>query len=183
MEKLHRRSDGIYETDSGLFGVQPLRGRTYEDGTSNFKFVGNMAGPTVEVVWTGEIAVIESETAMAMVGYGYAQHITDEQMDAWNAEVEKWLEEQAQQNQGSTLDDDTDLDPGDDQGGPNQPQNGPEGGQEVTPGQTGDETLPDVVETTSTETTSTETPSEPVDPSEQSPDTGSDASGSRKRRK
>lgn len=178
MEKLHRRSDGIYETDSGLFGIQPLRGRTYEDGTSNFKFVGNMAGPTVEVVWTGPIAVIESETAMAMVGYGYAQHITDEQMDAWNAEVEAWLEEQAQQNQGSTLDDDTDKDPGDDLGDPNQPPIDPQGGQEVTPGQTGDETLPDPADTTSTETTS-----EPVDSSEQSPDTGSDASGSRKRRK
>lgn len=97
MEKLSKRSDGIFETQSGSFAIQPRRSSGRDGENQWFDFHPAAWQPAIRVRWPlGEvIAVIPQDTALLMLTRGYARLITAEQADAWNDRVTKQAEADA----------------------------------------------------------------------------------------
>jgi len=95
MEQLHRRSDGIAETPSGLFAVTPrTKSGVTGNGVAWFEFRASYTTPVVRIEWDDRspFIVIDGETANQMLRLGYADNISDEQLalyatafDAWQA--------------------------------------------------------------------------------------------------
>ena len=159
MEKLYKRSDGISETSSGLFGVSPLRYSEHADGTRSFEFMGRVNGPVQHVIWEGNIAVIKPDTALVMVAKGYASHLTDEQVQEWNEMVQEWIDSQfVPDPDGSEDTPDTPEVTEDNSLGPQNDTPGDTGGDMTTETTPTEETPP--VETLTEETPTEETPTE-----------------------
>lgn len=95
MEQLHRRSDGIAETPSGLFAVTPrTKSGVTVNGVAWFEFRASYTTPVVRIEWDDRspFIMIDGETANQMLRLGYADNITDEHIamyakafDAWQA--------------------------------------------------------------------------------------------------
>lgn len=103
MEPLQRRSDGIYETPSGLFAVVPLHitGKLAGEGdqtTSYFRFKPTIFAEAIEIRWlTGEpFVIIEQGAATSMLRNGHATNISGELADRYNMELEEFLKKQKQ---------------------------------------------------------------------------------------
>lgn len=96
MEKLSRRSDGAYETPSGLFAVAPRAVSGKKDGITWFEFKASVLSEVTRVEWPSgvPVIVIEQATAISMLRNGYAHGITDDLMDQYNEAVAKWEAEQ-----------------------------------------------------------------------------------------
>lgn len=90
MEKLYRRADGAAETPDGLLAVIPLQGQRVDEENSVFSFKSNPYGPSIRVQWNtaAGIAIIDADTAAAMVRHGYATGMTEYQVSAYNDAVE-----------------------------------------------------------------------------------------------
>lgn len=102
MEKLQKRSDGFYETPSGLLGVKPKRYLLETASYRQFSFKVHPVEPSVVVRWRKEdqIAVIDDDVAKSMLSLGYAEHVTEALADLWNAKVEE-LQSDAQEPEGN----------------------------------------------------------------------------------
>jgi hypothetical protein len=94
MEKLSRRSDGAYETPSGLFAIAPRAVSGRRDGNAWFEFKATVLSPVTRVEWPerAPVIVIDQATARTMLLNGYAFGITDAQMDDYNAAVDAYNE-------------------------------------------------------------------------------------------
>lgn len=92
MEKLSRRSDGAYETPSGLFAIAPRAVSGRRDGTAWFEFKATPLSEVIRVEWPDKapVVVLPQETARVMLRNQYAFGITDEQMDQYNAAVDAY---------------------------------------------------------------------------------------------
>lgn len=97
MEKLHRRSDHVCETPTGLYAVFPtVRTKDLPDGTSYLEFKHAVTSPVIKVTWpTGGLAIIEKDTAETMVRSGYARGLTDDELKMYNAAVDAVLNKEA----------------------------------------------------------------------------------------
>ena len=97
MEKLHRRSDHVCETPSGLYAVFPtVRTKDLPNGTSYLEFKHAVTSPVIKVTWpTGGLAIIEKDTAETMVRSGYARGLTDDELKMYNAAVDAVLNKEA----------------------------------------------------------------------------------------
>lgn len=93
MEKLTRRSDGIYETQSGLFAVLPLRSSGNNEFQSWFDYKAQMWSETIRIRWdtADKIAVIPQKYAISLFNLKYASTITPELADQWNEKVENFM--------------------------------------------------------------------------------------------
>lgn len=89
MERLQKRSDGFFETPSGLLAVSPKRVLYESASYLQFNFKVKPLEPSIVVRWRKEdgIAVIDEEIAKTMHGLGYADHASEEQVERWNARV------------------------------------------------------------------------------------------------
>lgn len=91
-EKITRRSDGAYETPSGLFAVQMRvrSGERKDSGIAWFEFKAGILSPVQRVEWqaAAPFALLPQDTARSLVLLGYANGITDELMDKYNALVD-----------------------------------------------------------------------------------------------
>lgn len=96
MEKLQRRSDGFYETPSGLFAVAPRAVSGRREGVAWFEFKASALGEVIRVEWPDGAPVIAiGETdARVMLRHGYANAVTDELMEQYNQAVAAYLEQQ-----------------------------------------------------------------------------------------
>lgn len=102
MERLQRRSDGFYETASGLFAVSPKR-HIYESASYlQFNFKARPLEPSIIVRWRKEdgIAVIDASVAQVMYSSGYATHASEEQVARWNEKADE-LASDAQEPEGN----------------------------------------------------------------------------------
>lgn len=91
MEKLTKRSDGIFETASGLFAVYLKRSSGSDGENKWFDFKPQTWGDPVRVRWPSrdEIAVIDHVYATTLFRLRYGVSITQAQADAWNARVDE----------------------------------------------------------------------------------------------
>jgi hypothetical protein len=94
MEKLQRRSDGYFETPSGLFAVQPKAVSGSKDGLSFFEFKVGVLSDRTRVEWPSDapIIVIDQQVAVNMMRARYAYNITEAQMDDYNTAVDNYLQ-------------------------------------------------------------------------------------------
>lgn len=90
MEKLQRRSDGFAETQSGNLGVFPLRSSGKDTEHKWFDFKRTAVSDTVRVRWRidDKIIVVEAATALYLFRKGYARHVTDAEVLAWNETID-----------------------------------------------------------------------------------------------
>lgn len=91
MEKLTKRSDGIFETASGLFAVS-LKRSSGSDGENNwFDYMPQSWGEPVRIRWPArdEIAVIDHVYATTLFRLRYGTTITQVQADKWNDRIEE----------------------------------------------------------------------------------------------
>lgn len=91
MEKLSKRSDGIFETQSGNFAVLPVRTSGRDGETQWFDFKPASWEDTIRIRWPlrDKIAVIDQTYAMLMFNLGYGRTITEELADEWNERIEE----------------------------------------------------------------------------------------------
>lgn len=93
MEKLSRRSDGLFETQSGHFAVRPVSS-TGSDGEHKwFDFHATPFSAKQRLRWPiGEvIAVIPQATAMLLLTKGYAKNIVQADADTWNDRIDNQI--------------------------------------------------------------------------------------------
>lgn len=98
MEKLQRRSDGVYETPSGLLAISPRVAsgkKELADGTmwSWFEFKASHMGEVIRIEWpTGApVIAIEATAALHMMKNNYAFNIDDVKMQGYNDAVDAYL--------------------------------------------------------------------------------------------
>lgn len=93
MEKLSRRSDGIFETQSGLFAIQPKRASGGDGENYFFDFHPRSWDPPVRIRWPAgdPIAVIDQSIALLMLQREYAYNITQSLADIWNARIDQQI--------------------------------------------------------------------------------------------
>lgn len=92
LEKLHLRSDGFAETQSGLFAVDMLRqSGTDGEGNAFFRFRPGYLEQAVTVIWPQDDAfvLIPEGTAKVLVARKYAKPIDQDMIDRHNAAIEK----------------------------------------------------------------------------------------------
>jgi hypothetical protein len=89
MEKLQLRSDGFWETSSGLFAVSPLRMSGQDSDLYWFDYKVKPMAATTRVRWRKDdgIAVIDQDVARFMLGAKYAQNVSQEQAERWNGKI------------------------------------------------------------------------------------------------
>lgn len=93
MEKLQRRSDGIYETPTGLVAIVPVKRSGVRNGMAWFEFKARMLGAPTRVEWpeSAPVIAVDADVARTMMANRYALNINDEQMDDYNAAIDAWL--------------------------------------------------------------------------------------------
>lgn len=86
---LQRRSDGAYETSDGLFAVKLKIISGAREQTNWFEFKSSPMAPIIRVEWPvgAPFALLPQETAKALVRAGYADTISDQEMDLYNKAV------------------------------------------------------------------------------------------------
>jgi len=90
MEKLNKRSDGIFETSSGLFAVLPKRSSGTDGEFKWFDFRPTSWGEAIRIRWPTRdtIAVIDQPHAVLMFNLGYGTTIRQEHADEWNERID-----------------------------------------------------------------------------------------------
>lgn len=90
MEKLQRRSDGFFETPSGLFAIAPRARSGRKDGVAWFEFKTSFVSEVIRLEWpeNAPVIAIDPDVARVMLRNNYANNITDELMQAYNAAVD-----------------------------------------------------------------------------------------------
>ena len=86
MESLSKRSDGFWETSSGLFATVPIRYSELENGNRSFRYKSEPYADTTAIEWRGDVAVLPDGVVRQMLSKGYGSHPTDEQAQAYNNE-------------------------------------------------------------------------------------------------
>lgn len=113
MEKLSRRSDGVYETPTGQLAIVPraISGQFERNGqiVAWFEFKAGFQSGIQRVEWpVGAPAIaVQADTARTMMANNYAFNIDDAIMDDWNAAVEAVLAKGSDQlrEDGPTVED------------------------------------------------------------------------------
>lgn len=90
MENISLRSDGFYETPSGMFAVAPRAVSGGNEKTEWFEFKANVLGEVIRVEWPhgDPIIVLEAATARAMLKAGYANAPDADLVAEYNAAVD-----------------------------------------------------------------------------------------------
>lgn len=93
MEKLQRRSDGFFETPSGLVAISPRAVSGRKDGLAFFEFKSSLLSEIVRIEWPDGAPVIalEADHARVMIKNNYALNIDNDQMTAYNNAVDAYL--------------------------------------------------------------------------------------------
>lgn len=95
MEKLSRRSDGVYETPTGLLAISPraVSGTLLRNGQSVswFEFKAGFQSAIQRVEWsTGAPAIaVPADVARILMARNYAANIDDAIMEHWNNFVDQ----------------------------------------------------------------------------------------------
>lgn len=95
MEKLSRRSDGVYETPTGLLAISPrvVSGTLQRNGQSVswFEFKSGFQAAVQRVEWpTGAPAIaVAADVARVLMARNYAANIDDAIMENWNNFVDQ----------------------------------------------------------------------------------------------
>lgn len=101
MEKLHKGSDGLAETQSGFLAVVPRihSGRTPDGEFFYFEYKANVLGPVTRVEWPSyqPFCLIKRDQGEAMLRLNFASPATDEQIADFNAAVDTYEAQQAEQ--------------------------------------------------------------------------------------
>lgn len=93
MEPLHRRSDGIVETPSGLFAIVPKYSSGKDGENSWFEFKTDVFSDAIRVVWPTQspFILLSQDVATAMLRLGYAGGIDDDLLARYEVARDEWL--------------------------------------------------------------------------------------------
>lgn len=123
MEKLHLRSDGYSETPSGLFAtvMQRYTGVTPDGQRYHFTFRTCPACEGTRLEWpiNTSVMLLSQDIVSFIEGKGYARALVGEEVDAYNAAVDAYIEAMGAISEPGAIPDGID--------GEDAPEGGPEG--------------------------------------------------------